>query len=194
MSHSKISEMIWRYSSPWRLLRSSAGETINGLAEELDTSPRNLRSIESGSQSFKVGQVFKYAKKCGEDPVLFLIEIERLLSMNPSGKESSAERIAKKLHVEANPLRLLRNKQGLSANAFAERVGCDRFCVYKTETGTTKPQAMTLSRFAEVLGVDPEILGNSLREWREELKEKSSFDIIESHLKEEREEDSDGDN
>lgn len=182
--------MIWRYSSPWRLLRASSGETMNSLAKVLGIDERRLRRIEAGSHPFKVGQVFKYSRKCGQDPVLFLIEIERWMSMDPSTKVNNSSKIAKKLHVEVNPLRVLRVAAGMSANAFADRVGCDRFCVYKTETGATAPQAMTLARFAEVLKVDPESLNKSLAEWRKELIEKTPFEIIEYHLRQEREENS----
>jgi len=168
--------------------------TINGLAAELGIDPRLLTRIESGSRPFRVAQVFKYARKCGQDPVLFLIEIERWLSMDPSSKTDSASKIAKRLHVETNPLRVLRSAAGLSANEFADRVGCDRFCIYKTETGVTTPQAMTLNRFAEVLAVDAKELGESLLAWRKELYEKTSFEIIEEHLKKEREEPVDGNN
>ena len=69
---------------------------------------------------------------------------------------------------------------GLGAIRSAERV-------YKTENGITKPQVMTLNRFAEILGVDPEVLKQELHDWRTELAEKDAYQIIEDSLKAEKE-------
>ena len=107
--------------------------------------------------------------------------------MKPTQSSDNAKRIAKKLHVENNPLRKHRESKGMNAQEFSEAVGCDRFCIYKTENGITKPQVMTLNRFAEVLGMDPEVLRNELDEWRRELAEKDPYQIIEDSLKAEKE-------
>ena len=75
----------------------------------------------------------------------------------------------------------------MNAQEFSEAVGCDRFCVYKTENGITKPQVMTLNRFAEILGVNPDILKGELVEWKNIMDTKDPYQIIEDGLKEEKE-------
>ena len=107
---------------------------------------------------------------------------------------AGAAKVAKRLHVEVNPLRVARRSKGLSASEFADAVGCDRFCVYKTETGLTFPQKMTLSRFAEVLGMSEEELETALKDWEKELDEADPYDIIQSHIQQQEGEDTDGDN
>jgi len=153
----------------------------------MNTSLTNLKRIENGDQSFRTKHVLVLANLCKYDPILLLAEIERWMSMKPNRANDNAKRIAKKLHVENNPLRKHRESRGMNAQEFSEAVGCDRFCVYKTENGITKPQAMTLNRFAEVLGLDPETLRQDLEHWRRELKNKDPYQIIEDSLKEEKE-------
>jgi len=135
--------------------------------------------------SFRAGHILKYARMCKYDAILLLAEVERWLSMDPTRKAATAARIAKKLHIESNPVRVLRHIAGLTAREFADRVGCDRFCVYKTENGVTNPQEMTLNRFAEVLGVSADELRENLTVWRNDLRDKDPYVIIEDHLKSE---------
>lgn len=153
----------------------------------LGVSVRHINHLESGDRQFNSTQVMKYASECKYDPVLFLAEIERWMALDPTQKKDTATRIAKKIHVSNNPLRKRREDKGMNAQEFSEAVGCDRFCVYKTENGITKPQVMTLNRFAEILGVDPEVLKQELHDWRTELAEKDAYQIIEDSLKAEKE-------
>lgn len=182
-----LSSLIWRYSSPWRRLRIDSNQTDKKLASVLGVSIKWLEKIQAGSAQFQAHHVIKYAQACDYDPVLFLAEIERWMALDPTQKKDTATRIAKKIHVSNNPLRKRREAKGMNAQEFSEAVGCDRFCVYKTENGITKPQVMTLNRFAEILGVDPEVLKQELHDWRTELAEKDAYQIIEDSLKAEKE-------
>lgn len=182
-----LSRLIWRYSSPWRKLRIDSNQTSEKLANVLGVSIKWLEKIQAGSAQFQAHHVMKYAQACDYDPVLFLAEIERWMALDPTNKKDTATRIAKKIHVGNNPLRKRREAMGMNAQEFSEAVGCDRFCVYKTENGITKPQVMTLNRFAEILGVNPDILKGELVEWKNIMDTKDPYQIIEDGLKEEKE-------
>ena len=182
-----LSSFIWKESSPWKKLRVNAHVSRKRLSKVLGVSVRYINYLESGNRQFNSTQVMKYASECDYDPVLFLAEIERWMALDPTNKKDTATRIAKKIHVGNNPLRKRREAMGMNAQEFSEAVGCDRFCVYKTENGITKPQVMTLNRFAEILGVNPDILKGELVEWKNIMDTKDPYQIIEDGLKEEKE-------
>lgn len=178
---------MWRESSPWRQLRRESKVSQKTVATAMGTSLTNLKRIETGVQSFEPRHILALANLCKYDSILLLAEIERWMSMKPNQASDTATRIAKKIHVGNNPLRKRREAMGMNAQEFSEAVGCDRFCVYKTENGITNPQAMTLNRFAEVLAVNPDILKEELAEWKKIMNEKDPYQIIEDGLKEEKE-------
>jgi transcriptional regulator with XRE-family HTH domain len=177
-----VSHELWRLSSPLAHIRKEAKITTRQIAKELGVSRQQVNAMENGVRQWTPKCLFAYATMCEHDIILLLAEVERWFSMRPD-QGAGAERVAKKLHVEVNPLRVARRNKGLSASEFADSVGCDRFCVYKTETGLTFPQKMTLSRFAEVLDMDLEELETALKDWNKELEEADPYDIIQTHIK-----------
>ena len=177
-----VGRELWRLSSPLARIRKQASVSTAQIACRLGVSRRQVIHLENGTRQWTPDCLFAYATICKHDIILLLAEIERWFSMRPEQGEA-ATKVAKMLHVEVNPIRVGRRKLGLSACDFADAVGCDRFCVYKSETGLTFPQKMTLSRFAEVLGKDVEVLEEELREWKRKLEEGDSYSIIEHHIK-----------
>ena len=162
------------------------------IACRLGVSRRQVIHLENGTRQWNPDCLFAYATICKHDIILLLAEIERWFSMKPDQGEA-ATKVAKKLHVEVNPIRVARRELGLSASDFAYAVGCDRFCVYKTETGLTFPQKMTLSRFAEVLKKDLAELEEALKTWKRELEEGDAYEIIQHHIQQQQEGDNNGD-
>jgi transcriptional regulator with XRE-family HTH domain len=125
-----------------RELRQRQRMSTADLAERVRSSPERIEAIESG----------KYAARFD-----LLVAVARALRVDLSALAISAEAPDTRAvcAVFGRRIRSLRERHGVSQEAFALRVGLHRTAISKLERGTTDPRMTTILRLALGLGVSP---------------------------------------
>ncbi|WP_010078343.1 helix-turn-helix domain-containing protein [Liquorilactobacillus mali] len=152
-------------------LREKNNLTQNELAEKVGINRSVLNRIENGSRHLRDDEVVKLAN-------YFHVSTDYLLGNDRMRCENHIEAISKDSdEILKTKIINLREKNKLTQNGLAEKVGLDATIISKIENGTRKVSSSELNRFANIFSVSADyLLGNTSNRYQDEVDLKDFLD------------------